>query len=170
MKTERHFTLMYILLLVAQILICNFINVGPHVFISILPVLILCLPLNIPAIILMLIAAVSGLAVDWLAEGIYGLNMLALVPVAFIRNFTVALLFGKDRTDRAEGFSFRKNGFLRVSAAILICQSVFLAIYIIADGAGTKPFVFNLLKFAASSVCCYIISLLVFNMMTPGEK
>ncbi len=170
MKTERNITLMYILLVVAQILICNFINTGPYVFISILPVLVLCLPLNIPSVLLMLVAAACGLAVDWMAEGIVGLNMLALVPVAFIRNFTVTLLFGRDRKDRTEDFSMKKNGFLRVSAAILLCQAVFLAVYIIADGAGTRPFLSCLLRFASSLACGYILSLPVFNILTSNDR
>lgn len=170
MKTNRNVALMYILLVVAQILVCNFINTGPYVFLTILPVMILCLPLAIPAVPLMLIAAVSGLAVDWLAEGIVGLNVLAAVPVAFIRNPVARLLFGKDHTDRAEGFSFRKNGFSKISAAVLICQAVFLAVYIVADCAGTRSFLFIAVRFTASLLCGYLLSLFVFNMFTSGEN
>ncbi len=170
MKTDRNFTLTYILLVIAQILICNFINTGPYVFLSILPAAVLCLPLGIPTILLMIIAAVTGLAVDWLAEGITGLNMAALIPVAFMRNLTVSLLFGEEHVDRGEGFSMKKNGVVKVSVAILVCQAVFLAIYIIADGAGTRPFLFNLIKFAISLVCGYLISLPVVNMLTSDKK
>lgn len=170
MRSENNRWLMYLLLVLIQILVCNFINTGPYLSLSLLPVFVLCLPLNVPAVVLMFIAAVSGLAVDWLSEGITGLNFLSLVPVAFIRNRMVVLLFGKDHAERTENFSIRKNGFTRVSAAILICQSVFLLIYIVADGAGTRPFVFNLVRFAVSLVCGYLISLPVFNMLTSGGK
>lgn len=170
MRSENNRWLMYLLLVLIQILVCNFINTGPYLLLSLLPVFVLCLPLNVPAVVLMFIAAVSGLAVDWLSEGITGLNFLSLVPVAFIRNRMVVLLFGKDHAERTENFSIRKNGFTRVSAAILICQSVFLLIYIVADGAGTRPFVFNLVRFAVSLVCGYLISLPVFNMLTSGGK
>ena len=170
MKTNRNIALMYILLVVAQILVCNFINVGPYVFLTILPVMLLCLPLTIPPVPLMPIAAVSGLAVDWLAEGIVGLNVLAAVPVAFIRNTVVRLLLGKDHTERAEGFSFRKNGFPKISAAMLVCQAVFLAVYVVVDGAGTRPFLFLALRFTLSLICGYLISLPVFNMLTSNEN
>lgn len=170
MKTNRNNALIYILLVVAQILICNFINLGQYLKLSILPVMVLCLPLTIPAAGLMLISAVCGLAVDWLAEGILGLNMLAIVPVAFIRNMVVNLLFGKDHTERGDGFSIRKNGFVRVSVAILICQAVFLTIYVIADGAGTRPFLFNLIEVGVSLVCGCIISLPIVNMLTSDGK
>ena len=61
MKTSQNPILMYILLVIAQILICNFINTGPYVFLTILPALILCIPLSVPTVPLMLAAAVSGL-------------------------------------------------------------------------------------------------------------
>lgn len=170
MKSSQNSILTYILLVLAQILICNFINTGPYVFLTLLPVLILCLPLSIPSIPLMLIAAVSGLAVDWLAEGVTGLNMAAAVPVAFIRNPVARVLFGEDQMERGEGFSFRKNGILKISAAILICTSVFLAIYIFLDSAGTRTFLFNLLRFAISLSCGYILAIPVINLLTSGEK
>ena len=170
MKTDRNFTLTYILLVIAQILICNFINTGPYVFLSILPAAVLCLPLGIPTILLMIIAAVTGLAVDWLAEGIIGLNMLAIVPVALVRNAVIPLLFGKDCSERGERFSIHKNGLLKVSAAIFICQTIFLAIYIVADGAGTRPFLFNLVKFAVSLLCSCLLSIPVTDMLTSPEK
>ena len=156
MKTSQNFTLMYILLLTGQILICNFINSGPYVMLSILPAIVLCLPPGIPAIVLMLIAAVSGLAVDWLAEGVIGLNM--------------AALFGKEHSERGDGFSIKKNGFSKISAAIIICQAIFLSIYIVIDGAGTRTFLFNLARFAASLLCGFLLSIPVVNMLTSGER
>ena len=48
MRTNRNFTLIYILLVIGQILICNFINTGPYLMLSVLPALILCLPPGIP--------------------------------------------------------------------------------------------------------------------------
>ena len=169
MRTNRNFTLIYILLVIGQILICNFINTGPYLMLSVLPALILCLPPGIPVSLLMLMAAISGLAVDWLAEGIVGLNMAALVPVAVIRNFLVRLLFGKELSERNENISIRKSGLPKVSAGILICQTVFLAIYIVIDGAGTRPFLFNLIKFAVSLPCGYLLSLPVVNMLTSCD-
>lgn len=170
MRTNRNFTLIYILLVIGQILICNFINTGPYLMLSVLPALILCLPPGIPVSLLMLMAAISGLAVDWLSEGITGLNMAALVPVAFVRNTLARLLFGKEHSERSESFSIRKNGLSKVSAAILVCQALFLAIYIIIDGAGVRTIVFNLLKFAISLPCGYLLSLPVVNILTSGDN
>ena len=145
MRTNRNFTLIYILLVIGQILICNFINTGPYLMLSVLPALILCLPPGIPVSLLML-------------------------TVAFVRNTLARLLFGKEHSERSESFSIRKNGLSKVSAAILVCQALFLAIYIIIDGAGVRTIVFNLLKFAISLPCGYLLSLPVVNMLTSGDN
>lgn len=170
MKISWNFILTYILLVLAQVLICNFINTGPYVFLTILPALVLCLPLSVHTIPLMLLAAISGLAVDWLAEGVIGLNMAAAVPVAAIRNPLARALFGEELLDRGENFSFRKNGFMKVSAAALICNAVFLAVYIFADSAGTRPFLFNLTRFSVSFVCGCILAVPVINLLTSAES
>lgn len=170
MKTSQNSILMYIMLVIAQILICNFINTGPYVFLTILPALILCIPLSVPTVPLMLAAAVSGLAVDWLAEGVIGLNMAAAIPVAFIKRGIVRLMFGEEILERGEHFSVRKNGFMKVSAAILICTALFLAVYIFTDSAGTRPFLFNLIRFACSLGCGYLMAFPVISLFNSEEK
>ena len=120
--------------------------------------------------VLMLAAAVSGLAVDWLAEGVIGLNMAAAIPVAFIKRGIVRLMFGEEILERGEHFSVRKNGFIKVSAAILICTALFLAVYIFTDSAGTRPFLFNLIRFACSLGCGYLMAFPVISLFNSEEK
>ena len=86
--------LTFILFVVAQMLLTNYFHVGAYVVLTILPVLILCLPTTVATVPAMCIAFASGLAVDFLAEGTLGLNALSLVPVAFIRKGLVGLIFG----------------------------------------------------------------------------
>ena len=54
MKSGQNFGLLYTLLLVCQILICNYFQFSPYAMISILPVMTLCIPLNIGTIRCML--------------------------------------------------------------------------------------------------------------------
>ena len=72
MKMNQHFGILYILLLICQIILCNYSPLGPYIMLSILPAMILCVPLKIGVIGCMLIAFGSGLAVDWLSEGLIG--------------------------------------------------------------------------------------------------
>ena len=152
---KAEFYLVYVLLTVAQMLLCNYLHVSPYLMLSILPVMVLCIPIRVPTVWAMVIAFLTGLAVDLLAEGVLGLNVLALVPVAFARK---------------EDFSVRKNGFGEVALAVFLVQALFLAVYIWADGAGTRPFSFNAIRFGVSLAAGVLVSLLVIDLLAPDTR
>ena len=97
---KSYTTLVYLLLVVVQILLCNYFHVTPYITLSILPIMILCLPLKISTVAAMIIAFVTGLSVDFLAEGLIGINALALVPVAYVRKSLIGFVFGEDLISR----------------------------------------------------------------------
>ena len=167
---KSYTTLVYLLLVVVQILLCNYFHVTPYITLSILPIMILCLPLKISTVAAMIIAFVTGLSVDFLAEGLIGINALALVPVAYVRKSLIGFVFGEDLISRGEDFSIRKNGLGEVSMAILLVQSLFLIIYIAADGAGTRPFWFNAARFGTSLAAGYLVALLLVDTLVPDSR
>ena len=118
----------------------------------------------------MLVAFVSGFLTDFLAEGLLGLNVAALLPVALIRKGTVRIFLGEDIIARKDSFSIKKNGLLKVSTALLVSTAVFLAVYIFLDGAGTRPFWFCAAKFGISLVCNWILGILVINTLTTDDR
>ena len=161
MRTGQNFGLLYSLLLICQVLLCNYFQFTPYAMLTLLPAMILCVPLTVSTTGCMILAFGSGLAVDWIAEGVIGLNASALIPVAF---------FGEDLITRKDSFSLRKYGMAKVSAAILSCLAVFLVIYIFLDGAGTKPLWFNLTRGGITLLCSYLVSLIVVNTLTPDDR
>lgn len=167
---QSHYFFYYLVLLVAQVLICNYLRVSPYLMLSILPVLVLTLPLRISTIGALFIAFASGLCVDMLAEGIIGINTVALLPVALVRRTLAKLLFGDELFARKEDFSIRRNGFAKVFAAIVIVQALFLAVYIWADGAGVRPLWFSALRFGVSLAAGVVVSLLLIDTLAPDEK
>lgn len=164
------FWLIYILLLVAQLLLSTYANFTPYVMVTLLPVMVLCMPIRMHTILAMVVAFASGLSVDLLSEGLLGLNALALVPVAFARNSIIKLIFGRELFAREEDFSAHRNGFGKVLVAIVLSVALFLAIYIWADGAGTRPLLFNAIRFGASLVASTLLSLLVVNLLAPDSR
>jgi hypothetical protein len=160
----------FLLLVAVQMLICNYLNLSPYLMLSILPVMILCVPLRLPTFWTLLLAFGTGCAVDLLSEGLLGLNALALVPVAFIRKEIIHLIFGGELFARKEDFSIRKNGFGKVALAVFLVQALFLVIYIWADGAGTRPFAFNALRFGISLVAGWGVSLLIVDILAPDTR
>lgn len=170
MKTTHNFGLIYIILLICQVMLCNYTNLGPYVMLTLLPAMILCLPTRVNAPVCLIIAFASGFATDWLAEGLLGLNVAALLPVALIRKGTIRIFMGEDLIVRNDSFSIRKNGLGKVSIALITLTSIFLAAYIFLDGAGTRPFWFCAIKFGVSLVCNWGLGLLVVKALTIDDR
>ncbi len=164
------FFLVYLLLTVIQMLICNYFHLSAYLMLSILPVMVLCIPLRVGTVGAMVIAFATGAAVDLLAEGMLGINTLALVPVAYVRKEVIRLIFGGELFARKEDFSIRKNGFGKVALAIFLVQALFLAIYVWADSAGTRPFSFNALRFGVSLAAGWAVSLLIVDVLAPDTR
>ena len=169
MKAVQNFGMMYILMVVGQMFICNYFHLSMYVSLTILPAIILCIPLSVGTITVMFVAFASGLAVDALSDAVLGLNAMSLVPVALCRRPVIRLFLGNEIIERKESFSFRQNGFMKIAAMAVICLTVFLVIYITADGAGVRPLWFNAARFAASLACSWILSLFVINILTSAD-
>ena len=154
-------------------------SVGPFTFqcvrsflglLTILPVLILCLPTTVATVPAMCIAFASGLAVDFLAEGTLGLNALSLVPVAFIRKGLVGLIFGMEPFEHKESISLKKYGFAKMSVAILLSLGLFLVIYILAECAFTRPLWFLATRAGVSLLASYAVCILIVNLLTDDAR
>ncbi len=162
--------LVFALLAVVQMVLCNYFTFTPYIVLSILPVMVLTIPIRLNTIWTMCIAFVTGLAVDLLAEGLIGLNAVALVPVAFARNGILSLVFGEELFSRKEDFSVHKSGLGKVILSIVIAQALFLLIYIWVDGAGVRSAGFNIARFFLSLLTSSIVSLFVINSLAPDHR
>lgn len=170
MKAGQNFGLLYFLLVIGQIILCNYAQLGPYVILTMLPAMVLCIPANVNTISSMIIAFISGLSVDWLSEGIIGLNAAALVPVAFARRSLIKIFLGEDLITRGEKFSYRKQGFAKVSMAHATCLAIFLGLYIFLDGAGTRPTWFCLSRFGISFACNFLLTVIVTDILAPDDR
>lgn len=170
MRTSQNYTLTFVLLLICQLFLSNYTNLGPYILLTMLPTMILCLPIGLNPVISMIIAFACGFFTDLLAEGLLGLNVAALLPVAFFRRGIIRIFLGEDLLARNDGFSIRKNGLAKVSFAQITSSAIFLAVYILLDGAGTRPFWFCASKFFASLACCWALGILVINILTVDDR
>ena len=164
------FWLIYVLLVIAQMLLTHFLRVSPYLTLCILPVLVLCIPIRVGTVGAMLIAFATGLTVDLVGEGVLGLNTLALVPVGFLRNWIIRLVFGTEVFARGEDFSARRNGLWKVALAALIAEAIFFILFIWVDGAGTRPFGFNALRFICSLSGSMLLALLALDLLAPDPR
>ncbi|MBE6250459.1 MAG: hypothetical protein E7111_02265 [Bacteroidales bacterium] len=170
MRISRNYTLTFVLLLVCQLFLSNYACLGPYIMLSMLPTMILCLPMRVGTVASMLIAFACGFATDLCCEGLLGINVAALLPVAFCRRGLIRIFLGEDLIARNDNFSIRKNGLGKVSLAQVSSCAIFLAAYIFLDGAGTRPFWFCTARFFASLACCWPLGLGVVNILTVDDR
>lgn len=169
MKTNRNIGLTYILMVIVQMFICNYFHFSMYVTLSMLPAMVLCIPLSVNTSLAMVIAFATGLATDVFSDAVLGLNAMSLVPVALARKYIIRTFIGEETVERQESFSIRKNGIGKVSAAIALGELIFFAIYIIMDGAGTRPVWFNISRLCASMAASYILSLIAIRMLSSED-
>lgn len=167
---KQHFFVYYILLVIAQVLICEWFNLSAYVMLSILPALVLCIPTRFSTTTSLLIAFATGFMVDFLAEGVIGLNILALVPVAAAREYVISFVFGDEPLVREDNFSIKKYGIGKVIFSIFLVQSLFILIYVIADGAGARSFLFSFLRFICSVAAGTVLSVFVVDVLTSEDR
>ena len=159
----------YIIVLIAQLLLSNYFTFTPWITVSILPAMVLCIPGRIKTVGAMFIAFFTGLCVDFIAGGVIGLNSLALVPVALVREKVINLVFGPELRSRKKDFSIRRNGLGEISIAHILCLALFLVIYVWADAAGTRSFGFNAGRFAASLGVSFLFGLLAIRALASSD-
>ena len=166
---RQRFVFTYLVLLVIQIVFGGLLNLSQYVVICFLPVMILVLPITHSTTRLLLIAFFSGLAVDFFTNGVLGLSICALLPVAFCRNFIIRLVFGTELFSRQEDISIHKQGPAKVLLAILLATALFFLIYIPVDCAGTRPAGFMALRMLISIALSTAVSYYVAGLLAPRE-
>ena len=170
MRTGQNSAVLFIFLLICQIALCNFAHLGPYIMPSILPAMIMCIPLSVSTTLCMLIAFVSGLSVDWLSEGLIGINAASLIPVALARKTLIRVILGEDMINRMDSFSIRKNGLGKILTLMIAAGIIFLVIYVILDGAGTRPFWFNVSRFWLSLAINTGLAILIADILSPDDR
>ena len=166
---RQRFVFTYLVLLVIQIVFGGLLNLSQYVVICFLPVMILALPITHSTPRVLLIAFLSGLAVDFFTNGVLGLSICALLPVAFARNALIRLVFGTELFSRQEDISIHKQGPAKVLLAILLATALFFLIYIPVDCAGTRPAGFMALRMLLSTILSTAVSYYVAGLLAPRE-
>lgn len=163
------FLMIYLLLIAAQVLLNNFCNFSLMLTVTFLPVMILCIPIDKGPIFSMVAAFATGFAVDFLSDGMLGISSLALVLVGLLRKPVIQLVFGSEVFSRAENISVRRQGFLKMLLGNVLCTAIFLLVYILVDGAGSRPFWYNAGSFLFSLLASTLVSYFIADLLTSDS-
>lgn len=158
---NRSFWLKFIVLIIAQALLCTYFTFSHLVLLFFVPVLFLCLPLTTSTPKALIIAFVTGLTIDFLSSGSIGITSAALLVCALARKGIISISFGRETLYRSERLSFHRQGGMKMGVAVFLIVATFLLIYIILDSSGTRTFGFNVAKFALSLLCDFLLSFVV---------
>lgn len=163
------FLLLFILLLIAQVLLSVFCNFTSMFTLTLLPVMILCIPIKRSTIFCMAVAFVTGFLADFLQDGMIGLSIIALVPVGLFRKGIIQLVFGSELFSRGEDISFRRQGVGKMILAITMATGLYLAIYIFFDCAGTMSHMFCFTRWLISLAGNTLLGLFAADLLTKDE-
>lgn len=166
---RQRYVFTYIILLVIQIVFLGMLNLTQYVVLCILPVMIMSLPITHSTMRVMLVAFVTGIAVDFFTTGVLGLTVCALLPVACARNALIRLVFGTELLSRQEDISIHKQGPAKVLLATLLATTLFFVIYIPVDCAGTRPGSFLAMRMLISIALSTPASYFVAGVLAPRE-
>ncbi len=148
-------------MIIIQIIICDYIYTGPYVHLTLLPLIILSIPTETSYPKLALLAFGVGLVIDLISDGILGLNSAAAVMTAtFVKPVSYATI-NRDRSDKLERLTLSDVGFFRYFRYSTYLTLIFLITYILFDCAGFRPTSFILMRIALSYVANILIILFV---------
>jgi len=155
-------------MLVIQIVLSDYVNVGPYIYLCCLPLIVLYLPLQQESYLSMLIAFGCGLAVDILCDGIVGLNAAATVALAAVRRPLYAAFFTKDSLERGIIPTIRETGVLRHVNYIFVSLLVYFLVYIGLDSVGMETLMTSLLRLVLSCTVNLVLILAIdYFMLNP---
>lgn len=152
--------LFFVLLFAIQVLISNYLNLGPYVYICLIPFIILNIPMSTPTWLVMLASFATGLLLDMVSGGVLGLNAAAAVMTAFLRNPIYKATARRDRQDKTEVPSAANIGLSKYVLYMGSCTALYMFTYIFIDCIGTGHLLLIVLKFIASTVLNVVIALL----------
>lgn len=122
-----------IFILFIQMILAEFVNIYPLIYISILPLIIILLPYRTDSVTSMLTGCLLGLTADIFYDGVIGLNMAAMTAAAFLRVPVLNLILSKNVRESLTIVSTRTIETWSFVLYCLIVYAIFTTVYVILD-------------------------------------
>lgn len=151
-----------ILLTICQILLSEYVNIWPVLYIAIFPQFIILLPPSTNRSLHMAIAFVLGMAIDIFADGVLGLNAAALTAMAYFRPMAMKLVFSRAGLENMgnEPLLPKNADILKLLLLDALMLLIFFTVYVVLDSAGTLPLWYAALKVTL----CIAINCIIYTI------
>ena len=159
--------IVYAVVILLQVIINNYVNLGPLVYICLIPLLIVYLPLDQKPYISLIIAFGLGLIIDILADGVLGLNAGAATLVALVYKPIFYPIFQKNNYSKKYIPPIRESGVWHHVLYMLIILAIYFLFYIAFDGLATTTVGVSLIRYllniAINLAVALVVDLTLFN-------
>lgn len=153
----------FVLLFLVQLVISDYVHLGPWICLNLIPLLILLIPLSYRPHAVLLIAFGLGLGLDLLSDGVPGLNAFAAVLAAAPRKFFYRTMVNADRQDKTEVPLMGEVGLVKYLKYLAVLTAIYLVAYVLVDCISFRPAGFIALKviasWLASTALCLLLAL-----------
>ena len=150
MNQTRYFVTIALLCL-AQILAGNYLYLSQYIVLSLLPLVVMSLPIRYSTNFALGLAFLAGLLVDFLSSGILGISSCSLLLLALLRIPILNLVSGEEVLTHKDSAPTGHQSGRAVFLTMLLGSLVFFIPYVFVDAAGTRPFWFNVTRIVLSS-------------------
>ena len=153
MPTYLRQIIIYAVVILLQVILNNYVNLGPMIYICLIPLLVIYLPLDQKNYISLIIAFGMGLVIDILSDGVLGLNAGAATLVALVYKPLFYPIFQKNNYSKKYILPIRESGLWQHALYLLIILEIYFLFYIAFDGLAKTTQLVSLIR--------YLVNLLV---------
>lgn len=169
MKSNIWNIVLYVLIFILQIIICNYVDIGAYIYICLIPLLVLGIPMKTNINITMIAGFGIGLLIDIFAGGIMGLNAAAATTLAAFRNPLFRAAVSKENRHNVDVPSVRNIGLQSYIAYVALSVLVYLTMYTMLDCCSVRPFFFILFRILISLVIDVALIVIISNSLLDRE-
>ncbi len=159
------FYILAAVIFVIQLLISEYVNIWPMLYIAVFPVLLVIVPYNTNRYTALIASFLFGLFIDFTTGSIPGLNAAAATALTFFRNPVMNLLFSKVSLEKIEQINEQSVGGAKFVQLCTLCYSAFFLFYICLDSWSYLSFLHSLLRFTANVAANTLIAFILWKTL-----
>ena len=161
--------ILFVLIFILQVLICNYVDLGAYIYICLIPLLVINIPMKTDIRITMLAGFAIGLLLDVFANGVLGLNAAAATMLAAFKGSVFQRTVNKEHRYNIEVPSMRNVGIFNYIGYLAICTGIYLVTYTLLECVSLRPFLFILVRILISLVINVALMAIISNSIMDRE-
>lgn len=161
--------LLYALIFILQILICNYLDIGAYIYVCLVPLIILGIPMKTNINVTMLAGFGIGLLLDIFAGGILGLNAAAATTLAAFRGPLFRSSVNRENRNKVDVPSVSSIGLNNYIVYVTLSTLVYLAVYTMLECVSLRPFFFIVFRILISLIIDTALMVIISNSLLDRE-